>query len=109
MELIQQYFRTFTVTQSLITFAVCIGLVLVVAVVRNILTPKKHCWQFAYTAVNKQTQNRAEGWGTLHSALTGEALADEARSVAYKLVNVNDKTEFDIIIITSLSDLGVIK
>lgn len=109
MELVQQYFSTFTMKQSLITFAVCLGLVLVVAVVRNILTPKKHCWQFAYTAVNKQTQKRAEGWATLHSALTGEDLANEARSTADKLVNVNDKTEFDVIIITSLSDLGVIK
>ena len=109
MELVKQYFSTFTMAQSLITFAVCLCLVLVVAVVRYVLTPKTHCWQFAYTAFNKQTHNRVEGWGTLHSALTGEELADEARSTADKLVNVNDKTEFDVIIITSLSDLGIIK
>lgn len=109
MELVKQYFTTFTMAQSLITFAVCFGLVLVAAVVRYVFTPKKHCWQFAYTAVNKQTHNRVEGWGTLHSTLTGDELADEARSTADKLVNVNDKTEFDVIIITSLSDLGVIK
>lgn len=109
MELVKQYFSTFTMAQALITFCVCFGLILVVAIIRSVLTPKTHCWQFAYTAVNKQTQKRAEGWGTLHSELTGEELADEARSTAYKLVNVNDKTEFDVIIITSLSDLGVIK